>query len=177
MRISLDVSRVCTTNPGSFRCAGVLPRRYGAGGQLSLALGHALWLDGDATFATQSDEALDHVSGSIGLRWLDPMTPGGSLLASSVALTGSGTHDLFYDHVGMRLALDARFAPAFDLTLAYEPGIASYASEPRTLLLHDAQLDFAWVITRALQWVWSSQAELGDEVNALYLGTLFRVRP
>jgi hypothetical protein len=177
LRALLDISRSCTTVAGSFGCADFLPRRYAAGGDFSIALGSALWLDTDATFATESSEALEHVSGRVGVRWLDPMRPGGALLASSVSLTGSGTHDIYYEHVAMRLTLDARFAPAFDLTLAYEPGLASYASERRTLFLHDTQLDFAWAITRALQWVWSSQAELGDEVNALYLGTLFRVRP
>lgn len=177
LRALLDVSRTCTTEPGSFECAGVLPRRFATGGQLSFALGSALWLDADGTFATQSDEALHHISGSAGLRWLDPLRPSGALLASGLSLAGSGTHDVYYDHVGLRLSLDARFATAFDLTLAYEPGLASYASEPRTLVLHEAQLDLAWVLTRALQWVWSSEAQLGDDVNALYLGTLIRVHP
>lgn len=177
LRALLDVSRVCTTEPGSFACAGVLPRRYAAGGQLALALGSALWLDTDATFATASDQALDHVSGRLGVRWIDPIAPRGALLASSLAVTGSGTHDVFYDRLGLRLSLDASFSPAFDLSLAYEPGMASFASAPGTLLLHEAQLDFGWVITRALQWVWSTQAELGDEINVLYLSTLVRVRP
>jgi hypothetical protein len=177
LRALLEVSRVCTTGPASRECAGVLPRRYAAGGQLSFALGDALWLDADATYATDSSQALNHVSGRAGLRWLDPLRPSGTLLASGVALAGSGTHDVYYDHVGLRLTLDARFAPAFDLTLAYEPGLASYASEPRTLVLHETQLDLAWVITRTLQWVWSSQAQLGDDINALYLGTLIRVHP
>jgi hypothetical protein len=177
LRSLLGVSRVCTTDPGSFECAGVPPRRYAAGAQLSFALGDALWLDTDATYATESSQALDHISGRAGLRWPDPLPPSGTLLASGIALAGSGTHDVYYDHVGLRLTLDARFAPAFDLTLAYGPGLASYASAPRTLVLHEAQLDLAWVIARAWQWVWSSQAQLGDDINALYLGTLIRVHP
>jgi hypothetical protein len=177
LRSLLEVSRICTTDPSSFECAGVLPRRYAGGAQLSFALGSALWLDTDATYATESSQALNHVSGRAGLRWLDPLRPSGTLLASGISLAGSGTHDVYYDHVGLRLTLDARFAPAFDLTLAYGPGLASYASEPRTLVLHEAQLDLAWVIARAWQWVWSSQAQLGDDINALYLGTLIRVHP
>ena len=177
LRALLDVSRSCGTQPGTGQCAFVLPRRYAIGANIALLLGSALWLDTDATYATESDEALDHVSGRVGLRWLDPVRPSGTLLATGVTLAGSGTHDVYYDHVGLRLTLDARLAPAFELTLAYGPGLARYASEPRTLVLHEAQLEMAWVITRALQWVWSSQAELGDDINALYLGTLVRLHP
>ena len=175
----LGLLRLCsnTRDAVNGECDHDARRRYSSAGQASLALGHAVWLDGDLGYATDSAQSLNQVSGSLGVRWLDPLPVSTTLQASTLALVANGTHDAYYERAGARLSFDARWAPAFDLLLAYEPGVLREGGNGQLRPFHALEADLAWVLGSGVQWVWSSQAQLGQDVNAVYLGALLRVRP